>query len=196
MGGEAVLFTLDVSDETQVHTVVEKAQLEWNRLDILVNAAGVMHLNPVLNADTGEWRQMIAVNLLGSMYLTHAVLPGMKIQGGGHIVNISSTTGRFTSPNAAVYAATKFGIRAFSDALRKEVYRDRIRITVIEPGATDTEISSQLTNPSIKDEVQAWTGSIRQLDPGDIARVILFAVTQPEHVSLNEILIPPLEHLL
>src|SRR5512145_1515623 len=77
-GGEAAPFTLDVSDEAQVRAVVEKARLVWNRLDILVNAAGIMHLNPVLNADTGEWRQMISVNLLGSMYLTHAVLPIMK----------------------------------------------------------------------------------------------------------------------
>jgi NADP-dependent 3-hydroxy acid dehydrogenase YdfG len=195
-GGEAIYVYVDVTDESQVRSLVAETQAKWKRLDILVNCAGLMLLNPVLEADTDEWRRMIEVNLLGPMYLTRAVLPGMKNQGGGHIVNISSTAGRFTSPNAAVYAATKFGIRAFSEALRKEVYRDNIRITVVEPGATDTEISDQLTNPEIRQDVAEWTGSIRQLDPADVARAILYAVTQPKHVSINEILIPPLEHLL
>jgi NADP-dependent 3-hydroxy acid dehydrogenase YdfG len=194
--GQAIQFAVDVTEERQVNSLVEKAHGKWKKLDILVNCAGIMLLNPVVDANPEEWRSMISVNLLGPMYLIHAVLPVMKSQGGGHIVNISSTAGRFASPNAAVYSATKFGIRAFSDALRKEVAHDNIRITVIEPGATDTEISEQLTNPQIKEQVNAWTSSIRQLDPADVARAILYAVTQPKHVSINEILIPPLEHLL
>jgi NADP-dependent 3-hydroxy acid dehydrogenase YdfG len=195
VGGEAIHIPADVTQESQVQRLVEKTWASWNRLDILVNCAGIMLLNPVLGADTEEWRRMIAVNLLGPLYLIHAALPRMKAQGGGHIVTISSTTGRFASANAAVYSATKFGVRAFSEALRKEVYQDNIRVTVIEPGATDTEISNQLTNPAIRQQVSEWTGSIRQLDPADVAGAVLYAVTQPAHVNVNEILVTPREHL-
>ena len=170
-----------------------KAKDEYGRVDILVNNAGVMLLGPIDGANTEDWRRMVNTNLLGLMYATHAVLPIMKAQGGGHIVNISSTAGRIANATAGVYAATKFGVGAFSEALRKEVYQDKIRVTIIEPGATATELSDHITDVKTKTGIKEWVGSMTPLESEDIAAAIVYAVTQPPHVNVNEILVRPTE---
>ena len=192
-GGEALALAADVADEAQAHQAVQRTHEQWNQLDILVNNAGVMLLSPISEANSADWRQMINVNLLGLLYTTQAALAIMKAQGGGHIVNLSSVAGRVANPNAAVYAATKFGVGAFSEGLRREVYKDKIRVTIIEPGSTVSELIDHITNPNTKSQLLTMAGSITRLQAPDIAAAIVYAVSQPWHVNVNEILIRPTE---
>ena len=192
-GGQAMPIIADVADEAQAHDMVLTANARWGHLDILVNNAGLMLLGPIDGANTDDWRRMVNVNLLGLMYATHAVLPLMKDQGGGHIVNISSVAGRTARAGSGVYNATKWGVGAFSEALRQETFRDKIRVTVIEPGAVATELTEHITNPAAKKQQEEWIRSLRPLQSEDIAAAIVFAVTRPLHVDINEILIRPTE---
>jgi NADP-dependent 3-hydroxy acid dehydrogenase YdfG len=192
-GGQALSIAADVSDEAQTRSMVDKVKSELGRVDILVNNAGVMLLGPIDGADTSDWRRMVNINVLGLMYATHAVLPLMKAQGSGHIVNISSVAGRTVSANVGVYNATKWGVCAFSEALRQEVYKDKIRVTVIEPGAVATELTDHITHPATKERIESWVQSMTPLESEDIAAAIVYAVTQPERVNVNEILIRPTE---
>ena len=134
---------------------------------------------------------MVDINLLGLFYATRAALPHMRRTGSGHIVNISSVAGRVGFPTGAVYTATKFGVVGFSEALRRETVAAKIRVTVIEPGAVATELIDHVTDPATKATVQAWQATMRQLKAEDIAAAILYAVSQPDHVSVNEVLVRP-----
>lgn len=193
MGGKAFAVTADVSDENQARDMVTAANAEFGRVDILVNNAGVMLLGPIGGADTEEWRRMLGINVLGLMYATHAALPLMKAQGSGHIVNISSVAGRTVSAGVGVYNASKWGVGAFSESLRQEVSKDKIRVTIIEPGAVATELTQHVTNPEVQERVQKMYDEITTLESEDIAAAIIYAVTQPDRVNVNEILIRPTE---
>lgn len=190
-GGQALPIVADVADDTQAHEMVQKAKEQFGRVDILVNNAGVMLNGPIEGADTEDWRRMVNTNVLGLMYATHAALPIMKAQGEGHIVNISSVAGRVAQAGSAVYNATKWGVGGFSEALRQEVHKDKIRVTIIEPGAVATELTEHITNPAAKERIQAWVKSLTPLESEDIAAAIIYAVTQPPRVNVNEILIRP-----
>jgi len=194
-GGQALPLVMDVADEAQVRDIVQRTRDTWGRIDLLVNDAGVAHFGPIDRATTAEWREMVNVNLLGVMYATHEVLPLMKAQGGGHIVNISSLAGRTVRPGAVIYSATKWGVGAFSEGLRQEVERYHVRVTVIEPGAVATEMQRQVLDQAPADEALAWMRSITPLQTGDIAAAIVYAVTQPPHVDVNELLIRPTEEV-
>ena len=132
-------------------------------------------------------------NVLGLMYATHAVLPIMKAQGSGHVVNISSVAGRVANAGTGVYNATKWAVGAFSESLRKEVYQNKIRVTIIEPGLVATELPQHITDAAAKERASSFYGSLKNLESEDIANAILYAVTQPLHVNVNEILIRPTE---
>lgn len=192
-GGQALPIVADVADDAQAHDMVLKANAEWGRVDILVNNAGVMLNGPIDAADTEDWRRMVNTNVLGLMYATHAALPIMKAQGQGHIINISSVAGRTAQAGSGVYNATKWGVGAFSEALRQEVYQDKIRVTIIEPGAVATELTDHITNSAAKERIQTWVKSLIPLESEDIAAAIIYAVTQPLRVNVNEILIRPTE---
>jgi NADP-dependent 3-hydroxy acid dehydrogenase YdfG len=191
-GGTALAIPTDVSDEAQANAFVQRTHSELGGLDILVNNAGVMLLGPVTGADTDEWRTMIHVNLLGLLYCTHAALPLMGEGGGGHIVNVSSVAGRTASLGSAVYNMTKWGVNGFSEGLRQEALHVGIRVTIVEPGMVETELLDHNTNPMVLEaakKVREQVGT--PLSAEDIARVILYAVSQPEHVALNEVLVRP-----
>jgi NADP-dependent 3-hydroxy acid dehydrogenase YdfG len=192
-GGQVLSITVDVSDEDQVNVMVQKTQAEFGRVDILVNNAGVMLLGMIDGADTEDWRRMINLNVLGLMYATHKVLPLMKAQGEGHIVNISSVAGRVANAGSGVYNASKWAVGAFSEALRKEVYQNNIRVTIIEPGLVATELPQHVTDPKAKETTASFYGSVKNLESEDIAAAIVYAVTQPPHVNVNEMLIRPTE---
>ena len=191
-GGRALAVEADLGDEQQANDFIRRTKDELGRLDILVNNAGVMLLGPVIGAPTEEWRRMVEVNLLGLLYCTHAALPIMGEQGSGHIVNISSVAGRFANFGSAVYNLTKFGVNAFSEALRQEVAPANVKVTVIEPGFVATELQGHNTNPVV---VQAMENMLKEigkpLEAGDIARAILYAVGGPDHVVVNEVLVRP-----
>lgn len=194
IGEESTLVLAgDVSDPGQAASAVKQTHDNWGRLDILVNNAGVMLLGPIDGADITDWQRMVNVNVLGLMYCTHAALPFMKEQQCGHIVNISSVAGRVARGGAAVYNATKFAVGAFSEALRQEVYENEIRMTIIEPGAVLTELTDHITNEEAKDNIKGWVSQMTALNSEDIAKSIIYAVTQPGHVNVNEILIRPTE---
>lgn len=189
-GGSAVALPLDVSNEAEANRFVRQAAERLGRLDVLINNAGVMLLGPVQDAPTEEWRRMIEANVLGLLYCTHAAIPLMRGQGGGHIVNLSSTAGRVASAGAAVYNLTKFGVGAFSEALRQEMVPHGIRVTLIEPGRVDTELASH-NRPEMDGVLAKRYEGVSPLAAADIANAILYAICQPPQVSVNEILVRP-----
>jgi NADP-dependent 3-hydroxy acid dehydrogenase YdfG len=137
--GEAAPLVADVTNEAQLRAAIRRAKEALGRIDILVNNAGVMLLGNIEGADTREWRQMLDINVLAIMLACHEILPIMKAQGGGHIVNISSVAGRQVKAGYSGYNASKWALGAFSESLRQEVTRQQIRVTVIEPGMVATE---------------------------------------------------------
>lgn len=191
LGAEPLVLPADLLDENEAQRIVVETEAHYGRLDILVNNAGVMYLEPVAEADLGRWRRMLELNVLSLIASTQAALRGMRERREGDIVNIASTAGRIANPMAAAYSATKFGVVAFSEALRREVYQDRVRVSVIEPGLVQTELRDHIGNPAVKDAINAWADSLRQLQPDDVAEAILFCVTRPPHVSINEVLMRP-----
>jgi len=191
-GGRAVALPTDVGDERQARAFIEHAYEHLGRLDILVNNAGLMLLGAVEGADTEQWRQMVHVNILGVLYCTHAALPLMREQGGGHIVNISSVAGRRASLGSAVYNFTKFGVTGFSEALRQEALHAGIRVAIIAPGMVETELLDHNTNPVVLEAAKKLREQVgTPLSSDDIADTILYAVTRPDHVAINEILVRP-----
>ncbi|MEU3297552.1 SDR family NAD(P)-dependent oxidoreductase [Streptomyces longwoodensis] len=171
--------------EAVTHTVER-----FGQLDALVNNAGLMLNSPVLGADVTEWTRMIDTNLLGSMYMVHTALPHL-LDSRGTIVQISSTSGRTAYATAGVYSATKFGINAFSEALRQEVTEQGVRVVVVEPGFVSTELITHITDPARLAMAKEMAASMRTLDPEDVAAAVLYAVAQPAHVAVNEILVRP-----
>jgi NADP-dependent 3-hydroxy acid dehydrogenase YdfG len=151
-----------------------------------------MLLGPVADANVDEWRQMIDVNLLGLLYCTHAALPLMAQGGGGDIVNVSSVAGRRADAGAAVYNMTKFGVHAFSEALRQEALHSGIRVTTVAPGFVETELQGHNRNPLVRQTMDRAREQIGQvLHAEDIADAILHAVTRPPHVCVNEVVVRP-----
>jgi NADP-dependent 3-hydroxy acid dehydrogenase YdfG len=189
-GGRALAITADVGEEGQARAFVERTAAELGRLDALVNNAGVMLLGPIAGAPTEEWRRMVHVNIFGVLYCTHAALPVMTEQGSGHIVNVSSVAGRFARAGAGVYNLTKFGVGAFSEALRQEIAPIGLRVTLIEPGAVATELSEH-NRPEIREVIRGTFKDVEPLRAEDIASGILYAIAAPANVAVNELLIRP-----
>jgi NADP-dependent 3-hydroxy acid dehydrogenase YdfG len=189
-GGTALAIQTDVADEQEAQRFIERTAADLGRLDVLVNNAGVMLLGPIAGADTEEWRRMIDANVYGVLYCTHAALPLMLEQGSGHFVNVSSVAGRFARAGSGVYNLTKFGVGAFSEALRQEVAAQRIRVTLIEPGFVATELQSH-NRPEIQDAIRNILKDDQPLRAEDIANGILYAIGSPENVAVNEVLIRP-----
>ncbi|HTI13080.1 MAG TPA: SDR family NAD(P)-dependent oxidoreductase [Dictyobacter sp.] len=192
-GGTALTVVADVADEAQVQTMVNHVKEQLGRIDVLVNNAGVMLLGMIDGANTEDWRRMIDINVLGLLYATHKVLPIMKQQNSGHIVNISSVAGRTARVGSGVYNVTKWGVGAFSESLRQEVYKNNIRVTVIEPGAVVSELMEHITDEEVKQRQIQWFQGLTPLESEDIAASIVYAITQPDRVNVNEILIRPTE---
>jgi NADP-dependent 3-hydroxy acid dehydrogenase YdfG len=191
LGAEPLVLEADLLDEHVAQQIVRDTESHFGQLDILVNNAGVMYLEPVAEADLGRWRRMLELNVLSLIASTQAALAGMKSRRDGHIVNIASTAGRIANPNGAAYSATKFGVVAFSEALRREVYADNIRVSVIEPGVVQTELRDHIGHAATQANLNAWAGAMRQLQSEDVADAIVFCVTRPPHVNVNEILMRP-----
>jgi NADP-dependent 3-hydroxy acid dehydrogenase YdfG len=190
-GASVLQLELDVTEEAACADAVRRTREELGGLDALVNNAGVMLLGPVEGADTADWRRMIDVNLLGLLYCTHAALPLMREAGRGHIVNVSSVAGRSANAGSAVYNLTKFGVGAFSEALRQEVSSAGIRVTIIEPGFVDTELQGHNEGPVLEAIEKMRESMPEVLVADDIASAIQYAVTRPQRMDVNEVLIRP-----
>lgn len=193
-GGKAVLMAVDVADRKAMERLGGELEA-MGGVDILINNAGLMPLSPLLEGRVDEWERMIDVNIKGVLYAIHAVLGAMAKRKSGHIVNVSSVAGRVTMKNAAVYNATKFGVRAISDALRKEATEYGVRVTDIQPGAVATELADSIKYEPIRQAAKGKGGfygpGAEILQSEDIANAILYAVTQPDYVDVCEILIRP-----
>ena len=191
MGAEVLVLAADLADLEAAQRVVHDTEAHFGRLDILVNNAGVMYLEPIDTADMGRWQHMVQLNLLGLIATCQAALAGMRARKDGHIVNIASTAGRQANPNAGGYSATKWGVVGFSESLRREAYKDNVRVTVIEPGVVQTELREHIAHAPTQAAINAWAEGMRQLKSEDVARTILFCVSQPAHVNINEVLMRP-----
>lgn len=198
LGDQALVLEVDVTDEDQVRRMVATTVSELGRLDTLVNNAGVMLLGPIEGAPTEEWRRMVHLNLLGLLYCTHAALPHLLAAADdaprqvADVVNVSSVAGRVARRDSGVYNATKWGVCAFSESLRQEVTTRHVRVTLIEPGATATELAFQ-NRVEVLEQMAKNFGGIEMMKSEDIAAAVRYAVTQPRHVAVNEILIRPTE---
>jgi NADP-dependent 3-hydroxy acid dehydrogenase YdfG len=187
-GGAADDHELDVTNLESVQAFTAAAHREHGRIDVLVNNAGVMPLSPLSALHVDEWNQMIDVNLRGTLHGIAAVLPLMQARGSGHIVNVASTAAHRVDPTAAVYCATKFGVRALSEGLRQES-RD-IRVTVVSPGFTATELADHGRDEQTRSAVRAATDELG-LPASAIAEAIGYAIEQPGHVDVNELVVRP-----
>jgi len=193
----ALVLETDVTDEAQVRAMVRQTVTDLGGLDVLINNAGLMLLGPILDAPTEEWRRMVECNLLGLLYCTHAALPHLlaAAEGGrgvADVVNVSSVAGRVARLNSGVYNATKWGVGAFSESLRQEVTKRHVRVTLVEPGAVATELAWH-NRPEVLEMMAGNFAGVTPLQAEDIASAVLFAVTQPRHASVNEVLVRPTE---
>ena len=186
-GGQARFRALDVTSRQDVEAFVAEAVSAYGRLDVMVNNAGVMPLAPMEALKFDEWDQMIDVTVRGVLHGIGAALPVMKRQGGGQFVNVSSIGGHVVVPTGAVYCATKFAVLAISEGLRQE--STDIRVTVISPGVTETELGSSMSDEAGLQALKEFRKIAIAAD--DIARAIAFAVEQPAGVDINEIIVRP-----
>jgi NADP-dependent 3-hydroxy acid dehydrogenase YdfG len=195
-GGTALVVEADITDEQQARETVERTVRELGRLDTLVNNAGVMLLGPAADAPLSEWQRMVEINLLGLLYCTHAALPHLVRAAAedprhvADVVSISSVAGRFARLGNSVYSLTKHGVGAFSESLRQEFAKRYVRFSLVEPGATATELASH-NRPEVLESIRSQFGQTMGAD--DIADAITYIVTRPRHVAINELLIRPTE---
>jgi len=195
-GGTALVLECDITDQQQAARAVERTAAELGRLDTLINNAGVMLLGPVAGAPLDEWQQMVELNVLGLLYCAHAALPHLlrAAETGprqvADMVNISSVAGRAARNGNGVYSLTKFGVGAFSESLRQEVAKRYLRVSLVEPGATATELASH-NRPEVLESIRNQFGQTMAAE--DIAGAITYIVTRPRHVAVNEVLIRPTE---
>ena len=197
-GGTALALDCDITDEQQATGAVDRTVGELGRLDILVNNAGVMLLGPVVDAPLPEWQRMVELNVLGLLYAAHAALPHLLRAAEddprhvADMVNISSVAGRAARNGNGVYSLTKHGVGAFSESLRQEVAGRYVRVSLVEPGATATELASH-NRPEVLESIRSQFGQTMQA--ADIADAITYIVTRPRHVAVNEMLIRPTEQV-
>ncbi|MEX0800171.1 MAG: SDR family NAD(P)-dependent oxidoreductase [Dehalococcoidia bacterium] len=195
-GGRALVIEADVTVGAQALDAVERTVSELGRLDTVVNNAGLMLLGPIEDAPLEEWERMVALNVTGFLFVAHAALPHLLLAAEdstrrvADLVNISSTAGRRAFSGAGVYNLTKFGVVGFTESLRQEVTRRHVRVSVVEPGATTTELAMHV-RPEILSSLAARIGQIERLEAGDIADAIAYIVTRPRRVAVNEMLVRP-----
>jgi NADP-dependent 3-hydroxy acid dehydrogenase YdfG len=197
-GGTAHAIAADITDETAAEQTVAEAVELHGRLDILVNNAGVMLLSPTPESSIADWKRMVEVNVLGLLYFTHAAIPHLLAaaeSGPRHVsdlVNVSSIGGRTVRPGSQVYNLTKWGVGALSESMRQELASKHVRVSVIEPGATYTELQ-EANRPEILAQIRSRQDGFELLDAQDLADAIGYMVTRPRHVNVNEIMVRPTE---
>lgn len=187
-GGSVEYHSLDVTRLEEMQTIVDLAQTRYGRVDVILNNAGVMPLSPLESLKVDEWNRMIDVNIRGVLHGIAAGLPVMKKQGFGQFINIASIGAYAVSPTAAVYCATKYAVRAISEGLRQEVGGD-IRVTLVSPGVTESELADTISDEEARDLMKEYRRI--SIPASAIAQSILFAISQPAEVDVNEIVVRP-----
>ncbi|MBJ7354422.1 MAG: SDR family NAD(P)-dependent oxidoreductase [Thermoleophilaceae bacterium] len=197
-GGKALAIEADMSDRAQAEATVERTVEALGRLDTLFNNAGVMLLGSAKHADVDDWERMVDINIKGLLYAAHAALPHLTAaaadspRGVADLINTSSVAGRLARPGSAVYNLTKFGVTAFTDALRQEVNEKHVRVSAVEPGLVATELATHM-NDRAQDALKERLGHVEPLQSKDIAEIVSFIITRPKHVAINELLVRPTE---
>jgi NADP-dependent 3-hydroxy acid dehydrogenase YdfG len=195
-GGRALAIEGDITDQEQARAAVARTVQELGRLDTLVNNAGVMLLGPVQDAPTEEWDRMIDLNLKGLLYTAHAALPHLQAAAEGDprrvadLVNISSVAGRVARAGSGVYNLTKWGVGAFTESMRQEFAQRHLRVSVVEPGAVDTELPTHV-RAEVQESMAKRFADVERLEAHDIAEAVTYIVTRPRRVAVNEMLIRP-----
>ncbi len=189
LGADAAVRT-DVTDRAQVKALVDHAVARHGRLDVIINNAGLMPHSLLEHAKVEDWERMIDVNLKGVLYGIAAALPHMIRQSSGHIINVASIAAYKVRPGSAVYAATKAAVRMLSEGLRQEAKPHNIRTTVISPGAVATELPGSITEADMAQNIRQYYEEYA-IPADSFARMVAFAITQPEDVDVNEILFRP-----
>jgi NADP-dependent 3-hydroxy acid dehydrogenase YdfG len=189
-GGKALAIATDVTKREQVKQLVDSAVEKFGRVDVFLNNAGIMPLSPIDRLNVDEWDKMVDVNIKGVLNGVAAVLPHMKNQKSGHIINTASVAGHKIFSGSAVYSATKFAVRALSEGLRMEVKSYNIRTTIVSPGAVKTELLDHISEADVQQANKDYVGAIG-INPDSFARVVAFAISQPEDVDINEIIFRP-----
>lgn len=186
-GGSARFRGVDVTKLADMQALVDYAKVEFGRVDVLVNNAGVMPLSPLSAIKVAEWERMIDVNIRGVLHGIAAVLPDMKARGEGHIVNVASIGAHVVVPTAAVYCATKYAVWALSEGLRQE--NNDLRVTVISPGVVESELADTISDAATAELIRDYRRIA--IEPDAVARAIAFAIAQPRHVDVSEIIVRP-----
>ena len=187
-GGKAEAMAVDVAKRADLAAFVGRARERFGRLDVLISNAGLMPLSLLDELKVDEWDRMIDVNIRGVLHGIAAALPVFREAGSGHFVNVSSISGLNVAPTTAVYSGTKFAVRAISEGLRQEA-GNSIRVTIISPGAVQTELAETISSADLKKRVMAFQKNA--IPPLAIARAIAFAIEQPGDVDVNEIVVRP-----
>lgn len=190
-GGKALALPGDVVDEAVAKGIVEQTVKRFGRLDILVNSAGIIQAGGVENAKLDEWRRVLEVNLLATLYTCTAAIGPMREQGSGDIINISSTAGRRAAAPFGPYSTSKFGLTGMTEGLRQEVGKYGIRVCIIEPGATTTEVADSITDPNYRKAMQAHVAKDGAMKPEDVADAIVFVASLPRRANVSQLLIRP-----
>ena len=188
--GRAMAFTADVSRREDMQRLVEAAIVRFGGIDVLVNNAGIMPLSSLQQLKVDEWDRMIDVNLKGVLYGIAAVLPHMQQRKAGHIITTASVAAHKVFPASAVYSATKYAVRALCEGLRTEVKPYNIRTTLVSPGAVRTELLEQISDGDVKSANQAFVDQVG-ISADSYARVVAFAISQPDDVDINEVIFRP-----
>jgi NADP-dependent 3-hydroxy acid dehydrogenase YdfG len=193
-GGTALVVEADLTDAGRAADAVQEVADSFGRLDILVNAAGIMLLDSALQAPLKDWERMVDLNVRALLQVTHAAMPHLiaaattSPRGVADIINISSTAGRVARPTSSVYNLTKFGLNGFSESLRQELIAEHVRVCVIEPGVVRTELLSHVT-PSMQTAARQLLKTVEQLEPEDIADAITYVLTRNPRIAINELLL-------
>lgn len=193
IGNGAIAIRADVTDRGQLLAAARRVQDELGGADVLMNNAGVMLLGPFSSARREDYRAMVEANLLGAITATEVFLDQLKDGGGGDLVNVSSVAGRTARAGNGVYAATKWGINGWSESLRQELLPD-VRVTLVEPGVVDTELPHHITDEATREAVQKGY-DVATVKPEEIAEVVVFVLSRPRHLVINEVLLRPADQL-
>lgn len=194
-GGAALALEHDVAEVAKAPACIDAVTERFGRIDSLVNVAGVMLSARTAEASVDDWQRMFDTNVLGLMALTHAAFAVMRAAERGHIVNISSVSARLANPGSPAYAATKSAVNTFSESLRKEGTSVGVRVTVVSPGIVETELFEHAADAATRARFRGMLESMTPLTPADVAAAVVFALTQPPHVSINEIVLRPTEEI-